>query len=241
MSANNLEEVFRTSLRFWGGLTEAERESVLSNASFHSYAPGVYILNATSEDCPGLQVLMRGTVRVFISSHDGKQLTLQRTIEGQAFSIGQSCVLDRAIYEIGLVTETECEFALIPRDVCIELYNANIGVMKVFADEIARDFSKVISVLEFVAFSGMKQRLANALVERSLLAGALSFRATHSSIAADIGSMRETVSRGLYEFRRRGWVELQKGMVTINDVQALIALRGQYNGNINELLYPRAT
>ncbi len=47
---------------------------------------------------------------------------------------------------------------------------------------------------------------------------------THQQLAAELGSAREVISRQLKEFERRGWVNLSRGSVEIEDAGALEAL-----------------
>ena len=46
-------------------------------------------------------------------------------------------------------------------------------------------------------------------------------RATHQSLADELGSVREMVSRLLSNFQDRGWVELGREQIRITDAAAL--------------------
>ena len=74
-------------------------------------------------------------------------------------------------------------------------------------------------IIDEVAFSRMDIRLAHKLVELSN--GADSITVTQQQLAAELGSAREVISRILAEFQRRGLVSLSRGVITINERQAL--------------------
>lgn len=76
-------------------------------------------------------------------------------------------------------------------------------------------------VLEKVAFQKVEARLAEALLD---LADGAEVHATQSELAARIGTAREVVSRRLDSLARRGWVEVDRGHVTLRNVPALSTL-----------------
>ena len=47
--------------------------------------------------------------------------------------------------------------------------------------------------------------------------------ATHQTLAVELGTAREVISRQLKEFERRGWVALSRGRVAVTDARALAA------------------
>jgi hypothetical protein len=62
---------------------------------------------------------------------------------------------------------------------------------------------------------------------------------THASIAADLGTTREVVTRILHQFQNDGFVTLQQREIRVDNKRALIDIRGDYLGYISDLLYPK--
>ncbi len=184
------------------------------------------VRHSTDEFCPGVQIVRRGRARVFMCSPEGKQLTLQRITDNEPFVIGVSCMLNKTIFDVSLETETECEIAVISREICRRLFDANPAVRNACIGIIAQRFSKTMRVLGSVTFLSMRSRLAGALIEQSVLAGSPVFEATHAGIAADIGSVREVVTKVLRKFQAEGFVTLLRGKIRIEDMQALENIRG---------------
>jgi CRP/FNR family transcriptional regulator len=61
----------------------------------------------------------------------------------------------------------------------------------------------------------MESRLAVLLLEHADMAGVISMR--HEDIAAEMGTVREVVSRGLETFERRGVVRRSRGRIEIRN------------------------
>lgn len=239
MSRIMIENTLQTCLPFWGSLTTPEKEILVSNSILREHKPKALIYNCTDTSSPGIQIIRRGRARIFISSPDGKQLTLQRIEEDQLFAIGTSCVLSEMIFDVGLETETHCEVLLIPRTICKKLFDTNHQVAIAIFGLIASKFATTMRILEAIAFTSMRSRLANMLIEQSFLAGSSVINSAHASIAADIGTSREVVTRLLNQFRKDGLVTLRPKVIRIENKQALIDIRGEYLSYISSLMYPK--
>ena len=82
-------------------------------------------------------------------------------------------------------------------------------------------FAAVLQIVEAVAFQKLDRRLAALLVSKEA-GGDVS--ATHQTLADELGSVRDIVSRLLRTFEDRGWVDLGRERIHIVDRDALAAL-----------------
>ena len=74
----------------------------------------------------------------------------------------------------------------------------------------------VISVVEEVAFRRVDRRLADYLLQQCDK-GANRVEVTHQSIASDLGTSREVVSRILKDFEQQGLISITRGAVTLEN------------------------
>ncbi|MDR1755036.1 MAG: Crp/Fnr family transcriptional regulator [Eubacterium sp.] len=239
MNRSITESVLKTGLPFWEHLTKIEKYDLINNSIMQEYKSGALIHRCTDVNSPGIQIIRHGKARVFISSPDGKQLTLQRIGDYQLFVIGISCLLNETIFDVSLETETQCEVLLIPRVLCKKLFDSNVMAKSIAIDILVSSFAKTMRILEAIAFTSTRSRVANALIEQSFLSGSSVINVTHASIAADLGTTREVVTRILNQFKDDGLVTLQKQKIQIDKKQELINIQGDYLGHINNLLYPK--
>jgi CRP/FNR family transcriptional regulator len=238
MEKSATENALKISLPFWGHLNKTEKEDLINYSILQEYKSRALIHHCTDINSPGVQIVVRGKARAFISSPDGKQLTLQRIGDNQLFIIGISCLLNEIIFDVSLETETQCEILLIPRALCKKLFDTNIMARISAIDSLTSAFAKTMRILEALAFTSTKSRIANALIEQSFLSGTAVINATHASIAADLGTTREVVTRILGQFKDDGLITLQQRKIKINKRQELIDIRGDYLGHISKFLYP---
>ena len=79
--------------------------------------------------------------------------------------------------------------------------------------------SKLITLVEKVAFGKLEVRLAKHLLEQRDENNILT--STHQNIATELGSAREVISRQLKEMEAKGYIEINRGNIKINDITAL--------------------
>jgi CRP/FNR family transcriptional regulator len=221
-----LEALFQESLVFWGELTDDEKAELIISATTQMYKPNSIVNQGQDEKDLGVLIIARGMARVYMSSPEGRQLTLQRITGNGFFVFGISCVLDEPIFNVIFETETECEIVLIPCEVFKRLYKNNDAVKHAIIELLSLRFSFVMSLMERVFFSSVGSRLASALIERSTLSGSDVFSTTHAAIASDIGTVREVVTKLLDKFKAEGLVNLRRGSIEIKNHQALLEMSG---------------
>ena len=94
---------------------------------------------------------------------------------------------------------------------------------QVFRDFVFSAYSSRITdlllLVEEVAFTRIDSRLAQRLL--GLSGAGAEVRLTHQELAVELGTAREVISRQLKEFERRGWLRLERGLVSIQQRDAL--------------------
>lgn len=166
----------------------------------------------------GFVVVLAGRIEVYLTGPSGREILLY------AVEPGQSCVqttlglMGDEPYAGEAITATEAQVVMIPRPLFHRLMDQDSGFRDFVFQSFARRMQDVTRLLERVAFGRIESRLAQTLLE---LAVEGSVSATQADLAARIGSAREVVTRRLDAFARAGWVETDRGMVRLLDIQSL--------------------
>ena len=121
------------------------------------------------------------------------------------------------------VGEGRTERAAFPISTFRQLMAGREDFHRFMLDEYTRLLASLFSLIGEVAFAPLEQRLARRLLIEADPAGLVA--KTHQQLAADLGSVREVVSRVLGEWADRGLVELRRGQVAIIDRAALAGQR----------------
>ena len=85
-------EATLTKLPFWDNLSEQERTLTKCGATHRTYEKGVYIFDY-SDSCMGMVYIQKGSIRVFITSEEGREVTLFHISEGDCCVFSSACVI----------------------------------------------------------------------------------------------------------------------------------------------------
>ena len=212
-----------SALPFWNKLSAAEKGRMTDGTKLRNFAART-VITGIRNSCPGMLVVLSGSIRSYILSEEGRDFTLFRLAPGDVCVLSASCLLSRIRFEVVLETECECSVSITETQVVAEVSKNNIWAENFLYKVLADRFSNVIDVIQNVMFRSLDQRLASFLLEETRRAGADVVPLTHEKIAVYIGSSRECVSRRLKQFAEAGVVASSRGGVAVRDRKALEAL-----------------
>jgi CRP/FNR family transcriptional regulator len=196
-------------------LPAAAVEEIARNAALRQAPAGAILFEAASP-CTGFPMLFEGRVRVVKSTPNGREVQLYRITPGESCLLSSSCLLGGSDYSATGIAETAVTLLALPP----ALFHRLLAEHKPFRDYVFGLFSErladLMSLVEAVTFHKLDQRLAALLLGKGELV-----RATHQSLADELGSVREMVSRLLSNFQDRGWVTLGREQIRITDAAAL--------------------
>jgi len=197
------------------GLDAATLNDLLAGASAVSLPPGALVFDE-NQSCQGFPLLLDGAIRVIKSAPSGRELQLYRVLPGESCILTSSCLLGHTRYQARGVTETATELLLLPAGAFQILIDTQPDfreyVFHLFSDRLT-DLMQLVSA---VAFQKLDQRLAGLLASK-----ASPIHATHQSLADELGSAREMVSRLLKGFAEQGWVKLHREQIDVLQPEAL--------------------
>ena len=206
----------------WEHLTGEERQLVEQNTRRAAFPKGAAVLH--SGDCLGLVQVVRGCLRAYLLSEEGREVTIFRVEPGEACVLSATCVMSQITFETNLVAEEETELLILSSGAFGRLTEENLHVRCFLYEMAAERFSEVLWVMQQILFMGFDRRLALYLAGACRRTGSTSLKLTHEQVARDLGSAREVVTRMLRRFAREGLVEVRRGSLLVKDPGALEAL-----------------
>lgn len=207
-------------LPFISHLDQVDLELITSTCLKSTYAPGEIILNREKE-CNGLVIVKSGQLRAYFESEDGKEITLYRLLSGDICILTASCVLKNITFEVTLEVEKDSEVTFIPATTWGKLAEKNSFVKEFSMELVNERFSEVMWVMEQMVSKNMGQRVAAFLLEQSALENSETFSMTHETIAKNLGTAREVISRILKYLENDGLLKLSRGRITLTDLKRL--------------------
>jgi CRP/FNR family transcriptional regulator, anaerobic regulatory protein len=196
-------------------LDPALAADVLTHQAQRVEVPAGTVLFDEGTPCRGFPLVLAGEIRVARGSREGRSIELYRVTPGELCVVSTSCLF-------GHVPLTAHGAATLPTELLLlstagfERWLAHEPfrrfVFGVFADRLA----DLMALTEAVAFQRIDQRLAAALLGHGAVV-----HATHQTLADELGTVREIVTRLLKRFERAGWVRVARERIELADAAAL--------------------
>lgn len=211
-------------LSFWEHLSLPQQNLLISQAQPVHYSKGQSVYCGEKE-CIGVLILESGSLRTYITSSEGREVTLYRLEAGDICILSASCILNAIDFDVSIDAEADCDILQISSLIFSQISSENVYA-ELFSYKLAAErFSDVMWAMQQILFTSFDKRLAAFLLEESQKTGEDTIHMTHEQIARYLGSAREVVSRMLKYFSKEGYVSLFRGGIKILDKQKLRRLR----------------
>ena len=224
MTEKSIKELCSEVFPFWDSISDEQRTNLLRSTQKISFERGTNIHDGG--ECTGIIIVKSGSLRVYMLSEDGKEVTLYRLFAGDISILSASCVLNSITFDVFVDAEENSECVIVGGCAFAELCENNHSA-QVFAFESALAcFSDVMWVMQQILFMSLDKRLAIFLLDELAKQGGDTVRLTHEQIAKYMGSAREVVSRMVKYFATEGIVESSRGGIRVLDKSALRRIAG---------------
>ena len=210
-----IEELLK-NMSFWSRLQEEEQTILLQNAKILDYKAGDAVYSGGTQ-CLGMMLVLQGTLRTYLLSDEGKEITIYRLRQGDVCVLAASCILSAITFDVEMEAQTDASLLLLPAWVLSKLQDENVYVENYIYKEAAKRFSDVVEALQQMMFLSLTQRVASFLLDESAKQNTSSIIMTHEEIAKTIGSAREAVSRILKQLVKGGYISLNRGEIKIEE------------------------
>ena len=196
-------------------------DALLAEAQLLRVPAGGVLFDA-KQPCRGFPLVLEGSVRVFKTAPNGREILLYRVEAGQSCILSGGCLLAHSDYSASAIAESDVELLSIPPAQFHELMLQFEPFRRYVFGMYAERLGEVMELVEEVAFRRLDGRLAQTLIRRGPVV-----EGTHQALADELGSVREIVSRLLRSFEQRGWVKLERERITVLDPKGLAALAAE--------------
>ncbi|MDD3413878.1 MAG: Crp/Fnr family transcriptional regulator [Lachnospiraceae bacterium] len=216
-------ELLVSNLPFWEQLNPSQKELLISGSKSTHFSKGQAVHYGENE-CIGVILVKHGTLRTYITSDEGREITLYRLEDGDICILSASCILQTIDFDVSIDAESECDMIQISSLTFSRLSSENVYV-ELFSHKLATErFSDVMWAMQQILFTSFDKRLAAFLLDESTKSESDDIHMTHEQIAKYLGTAREVVSRMLKYFSEEGYVTLKRGGISITDKKLLRSL-----------------
>ncbi len=190
-------------------------ENILTRSIHRSIARDTTIY-WEGDSCTHIALILSGEIRVYKASPGSREITLYEIGPGETCILNASCIISNTSYPANAVTLTDLEILSIPAGYFRELMESTPNIQHFIFTQLSQRLASVMTLLEEVVFNRMDERLQDHLIEKS---ENNRLKASHQTIANDLGTSREVVSRLLKDMERKGMVLLSRNSIKLLNLQ----------------------
>ena len=188
-------------------------------------APPGAILFDQDGPCTAFVLFLEGEVEVSRPSANGREIVLYRLQPGDTCVLTLNCLLGQATDPARAVARRPIVGLRVPYPLFQRLLDEAPAFRAAMFALFSRRLTRLMNLVEGVAFAPVEQRLAQALIERGP-----DISATHQPLADAVGTAREVVSRQLRVWAEAGLVATQRGALQLLKPDILQAIAEPLGG-----------
>lgn len=223
MTNNDINYYLQENIQVWEKLDKDQKNDLIDSSMINCYQKGEN-LHGKESGCIGTLFVMKGRLRVYILSDEGKEITLYRLYKNESCVLSASCVLASINFDVFIDAEENTEVLMINSAVVSQVMQKNLDFECYIYKLTTERFSDVMWAMQQILFRGIDERVATVLWDASIHSDDDLITLTHETIAKDIGSAREVVSRMLKYFESEGIVTLYRKGIKIKNRKKLRAM-----------------
>lgn len=184
--------------------------------------PKGQVIYAPGETGEVLFLLKRGRVQIYRLSADGKKLVIATLGAGTFF--GEMDFVGQGMYESFAEALEPSVICALSRPDLVRLIQAKPMVAVRLLHVVGQQLVETQGALEELAFKPVPARLAALLLRLRRSHGDVIEGISHQELADMAGTLRETATETLDEFKAAGWIETGRRRLVIRDIAALQAI-----------------
>ena len=219
-----VDKILRRTPLF-AALTDKEIDALARRVSSKRCMHGE-LLFSEGDPCIGLFLIASGKIRIFKMSPNGREQVL--AVEGPGSSFAELPVFDGGNYPASASVLEDAELLFISRkdfhNFCLEHPDVALKVIAVVGSRLRR----LVGIIEELSFTTVRQRLIALILRLAQEDGASSktgisieLTKSHHELAAEMGTVRELVSRNLGRLQAEGFLHVDGRKLIVRDLEAL--------------------
>jgi CRP/FNR family cyclic AMP-dependent transcriptional regulator len=222
--SGNTEAILRKTPLF-ASLTEVEMKALAARTARKRFQKDEQLF-AEGDPCTGMYFVADGKIRIFKLSPSGREQIL--AMEGPGSSFAELPVFDGGNYPAAASALENTEVLFISRkdfqNLCREHPDVGLKVIAVVGSRLRR----LVGLIEELSFTTVRHRLIALILRQAQAQGVRSAEGirieltkSHQDLAAELGTVRELVSRNLSRLEAEGFLDVEGRKIVVKDLPRL--------------------
>ena len=178
------------------------------------------VIVRTGQHLTSAMVVLRGAIKIYREGEEGGEFFLYYLQSGQACAMSMSCLRHQEQSQVMGMAVEDSEVLMIPMAKVNQWVREYKSWQEFVINTYRNRFEEVLEVLDNIAFRGMDERLEFFLKRESQKAKSNILHVSHQSIAKDLNTSREVISRLLKKMEQNNLLILQRNQIELIDFKS---------------------
>lgn len=178
------------------------------------------VIVRTGQHLTSAMVVLRGAIKIYREGEEGGEFFLYYLQSGQACAMSMSCLRHQEQSQVMGMAVEDSEVLMIPMAKVNQWVREYKSWQEFVINTYRNRFEEVLEVLDNIAFRGMDERLEFFLKRESQKAKSNILHVSHQSIANDLNTSREVISRLLKKMEQNNLLILQRNQIELFDFKS---------------------
>ena len=203
----------------------------LVSISERSFCPGTVLILEEGQKPTGVLLLLEGKAKLSLNSVDGRRLIIGFALPGEI--LGLTSAISGQPYEMTAEAQFPCTISSVPRQSFLDFLVRSPFACQSVTRQLSLDNKRTLGQLRTIGLTASAPaKLAKLLLDwcaessRTQRGSQIQCSFTHGEIGELIGASRETISRCMSDFKRRGLVAQRGTVLLVPDCTALAVYAG---------------
>lgn len=197
------------------GFTEPGLQQVIADQGrIHQFVEGDVIMDYGNY-VRMLPLILSGTIKISRMQDDGSEIFLYYLTRGESCTMTFSCCMANKQSEIRAVAEEDTTILGLPQQKLDEWMMRYTSWKNFVMTAYDQRMNELINTIDQVTFHQLDDRLSDYINKRAEIHEDKTIHTTHQRIADDLHVSRETISRLLKAFEKRGLIELGRNKIKL--------------------------
>jgi CRP-like cAMP-binding protein len=211
------------------GLDANEIEEILTQTHFRikKYFPGA-VIALSGDTVSSLNIVLSGTVKGEMIDFAGRVIKIEEITAPGAIAAG-FLFGEKNRFPVNVISLTKTELLLVEKADFVRLLHQSDKVMVNFLNMVSNRSQFLSEKIRFLTFKTIRAKLAHYILQESgKTKSVVILNKTQSDLAEMFGVARPSIARTLSEMERDGYLQADRKIIRILDMEGLAALTTDY-------------
>jgi len=205
----------------WRDMTDVDWEHIIPQGNIFKKEKGSLLYGNSHSKSNQFCIVLSGVVKVYSISEIGRGIYISSIGPGDFCPLQMSILLNDPFIELQSIASTDVVILSFSKDIFFNLHQNSPQFSTHILTMTSRFSRTLVDLVRQVSFQRLPMRVANHLCKNLEQDKSPFISCTHQTLANELGTTREVMSRLLKDMEQKGCIKLKRGTIEVLSIEGL--------------------